>query len=60
MFLEEFRKIPGSIWIMKPVAKSQGRGIFLFRRIKDIEAWKRGGVLNNPVKVGFSDSKHCF
>ncbi|CAG5121522.1 unnamed protein product, partial [Candidula unifasciata] len=42
IFVDEFRKSPGSIWIMKPIAKSQGKGIFLFKRLKDITDWKRG------------------
>lgn len=50
MFLEEFKKNPGVIWIMKPVAKSQGKGIFLFRRLKDIEAWKKVSALFNFAK----------
>ncbi|XP_005091245.1 probable tubulin polyglutamylase TTLL9 [Aplysia californica] len=42
IFVEEFKRNPGMIWIMKPAAKSQGRGIFLFRKLKDITDWKKG------------------
>ncbi|ESO96908.1 hypothetical protein LOTGIDRAFT_214448 [Lottia gigantea] len=42
IFVDEFRKNPGSVWIMKPIAKSQGKGIFLFKRLKDITDWKKG------------------
>jgi tubulin polyglutamylase TTLL9 len=39
--VEEFKRNLGIIWIMKPAAKSQGKGIFLFRRLKDITDWKK-------------------
>ncbi|KAK2851251.1 hypothetical protein Q5P01_007527 [Channa striata] len=44
LFVEEFKRSPGNTWIMKPVAKSQGKGIFLFRKLKDIMDWKKDGT----------------
>ncbi|OAF69976.1 putative tubulin polyglutamylase TTLL9 [Intoshia linei] len=50
MFVECFKesKNSGQIWIMKPAAKSQGKGIFLFRRLKDIIDWKKSESYNSP------------
>lgn len=43
MFVEEFKKQQqtGTIWIMKPVGKSQGKGIFLFDKLGQISAWRQ-------------------
>lgn len=41
LFVEEFKKHPSTIWIMKPAGRSQGKGIFLFRKLKDITDWKK-------------------
>jgi tubulin polyglutamylase TTLL9 len=40
MFKETFKKNPNAHWIMKPIGKSQGRGIFLFNKLSDISEWK--------------------
>lgn len=41
LFLEEFKRQPGGRWIMKPIGKAQGRGIFLFDKLSEISDWKR-------------------
>eukprot|EP00644_Phytophthora_capsici_P012364 jgi/Phyca11/10089/fgenesh1_pm.PHYCAscaffold_46_\ len=46
MFVEEFKRTPGGRWIMKPVGKAQGRGIFLFEKLSDISEWKRDASWN--------------
>lgn len=41
MFVEEFKRSPGAIWIMKPIGRAQGRGIFLFNKLSQISDWKK-------------------
>lgn len=35
MFVEEFKK-SGGTWIMKPIGKAQGAGIFLFNKLSQV------------------------
>lgn len=39
-FVEAFRRQPDLQWIMKPIGRAQGKGIFLFDRLHQIDAWK--------------------
>lgn len=43
IFAEEFKKqqASGAIWIMKPVGKSQGKGIFLFNKLSQVANWRQ-------------------
>jgi len=40
--VQEFKKPQhaGALWIMKPIARSQGKGIFLFNKLAQITQWK--------------------
>lgn len=39
LLAEEFRRSPGSMWIMKPTSKSQGIGIFIVRKWSQVRRW---------------------
>ncbi|RKO95620.1 tubulin-tyrosine ligase, partial [Caulochytrium protostelioides] len=38
LFQEEFRRV-GGVWIMKPVGRAQGKGIFLINKLVQIQSW---------------------
>jgi tubulin polyglutamylase TTLL9 len=40
LFVEEFKNQAGAVWIMKPIGKAQGKGIFLFNKLSHINDWK--------------------
>lgn len=40
MFVEEFKKWTGATWIMKPVGRSQGAGIFLVNKLAQTQQFK--------------------
>ena len=42
LFVEEFRRVPNSTWIMKPTGKAQGKGIFLINRLAQVKKWATG------------------
>lgn len=41
LFEVDFKRNPQTAWIMKPIGKAQGKGIFLFTRISQISDWKK-------------------
>jgi len=41
LFVEAFKRNPGETWIMKPVGRAQGKGIFLFSKLSQISNWRK-------------------
>jgi hypothetical protein len=41
LFVEEFKRDPSVTWIMKPIGRSQGEGIFLINKLSQIKRWSR-------------------
>ena len=39
LFVEEFRRQPNSMWIVKPIGKAQGRGIFIINKLSQIKKY---------------------
>ena len=44
LFVEEFKRAQASssssTWIMKPIGRAQGKGIFIIRKLSQISDWK--------------------
>jgi tubulin polyglutamylase TTLL1 len=46
LFVEEFHRNPNTTWIVKPASRSQGKGIFLLRKIQQL---KKISAPNTPL-----------
>ncbi|EPY31550.1 tubulin tyrosine ligase protein [Angomonas deanei] len=61
LFEQEFKRHPNAIWIMKPPAKAQGKGIFLFSKLSQVSEWKKefkqkvSGIPNNAAASRLND-----
>jgi tubulin polyglutamylase TTLL9 len=49
MFTDAFKRV-GGLWIMKPVGRCQGRGIFVVDRIARVATWKKANDEREPEK----------
>jgi tubulin polyglutamylase TTLL9 len=56
LFQEEFKRNSGGVWIMKPVGKAQGKGIFLINKLSQISNWKKQPTLKKNGKSNVVDS----
>eukprot|EP00842_Homolaphlyctis_polyrhiza_P003895 jgi/Hompol1/4506/HPOL_003660-RA len=52
LFQEEFKRNSGGVWIMKPVGKAQGKGIFLINKMSQISNWKKDPRLKGNRGTG--------
>ena len=52
LFQEEFKRNSGKVWIMKPVGKAQGKGIFLINKLSQISNWKKDPRIKANIRDG--------
>lgn len=62
LFLDEYKKSPNQLWIMKPVGKAQGRGIFIITNLNQLINWKNSlkGGQENLVNELFIAQKYIM
>jgi tubulin polyglutamylase TTLL1 len=56
LFVEDFRKNPNTTWIMKPTARSQGKGIFLINKLSQVKKWSNGLIASFAARTQLDSS----
>lgn len=51
LFVEEFRKNPSTMWIMKPTGKARGVGIFIINKLNQIKRWSTNKNIPNGMSM---------
>lgn len=59
LFVEEFRRNPNTMWIMKPTSRSQGKGIFIINKLAQIKKWStQSRWAQMPLKEAYVISRY--
>jgi tubulin polyglutamylase TTLL1 len=59
LFVEEFRRNPNAMWIMKPTGRSQGKGIFIINKLAQIKKWSTSSRwAQMPLKEAYVISRY--
>ena len=58
LFVEEFRRNPNAMWIMKPANSAQGRGIFIINKLAQIKRWSNARWASMPLKEAYVISRY--
>jgi len=59
IFVEEFRRNPNAIWIMKPTSRSQGKGIFIINKLAQIKKWSsQSKFATMPLREAYVISRY--
>lgn len=59
IFVEEFRRNPNAMWIMKPTSRSQGKGIFIINKLAQIKKWStQNRWAQMPLKEAYVISRY--
>ena len=58
LFVEEYKKSPNLMWIMKPTAKSQGKGIFLINKLAQVKKWANSRTAQMATRDAYVISRY--
>ncbi|CAD8200154.1 unnamed protein product [Paramecium octaurelia] len=58
LFVEEFHRCPNQTWIVKPAARSQGKGIFLLRKIQQLKKIAGTTVTSNMTQLNLASKEN--
>lgn len=59
IFVEEFKRNPSAMWIMKPTNMAQGKGIFIINKLSQLKKWSQGARwANAPVRASYIISRY--
>merc|ERR1719230_589501 len=58
LFVEEFKRNPNAMWIMKPTNMAQGKGIFIINKLSQLKKWSQNGLRANSSRASYIISRY--